>query len=413
MKVKSMPDVSVLEVVLHGEPIGTLTLIPGDRTLLAFDDAYIANARRPTLSLSFKDAFGGLLAGDRPTQARVPPFFANMLPEGSMRDYLAERAGVNPQREFFLLWVLGRDLPGAVTVRPADGEAWPPPDDGNADEDDKVSRRRKALRFSLAGVQLKFSAVMEAAGGLTIPAQGVGGAWIVKLPSLQFQGVPENEYAMMSLAKAIGMDVPDVQLIALEKIEGLPEGLGTAKGPALAVKRFDRTSDDGPVHMEDFAQVFGVFPEAKYKKASYGNMAAVVAAESGERDIEEFVRRLVFSVLIGNADMHLKNWSLVYPDRRNARLAPAYDFVSTIPYIPDTKAALTLGRTKRMDEFSKAELTYFAGKARLSEKLVLDTAAQTVARFHEVWRAEKNDRLSKNLAAAIEAHLKTVPLAHQ
>ncbi|MGK7761226.1 type II toxin-antitoxin system HipA family toxin, partial [Marinovum sp. B10] len=73
------------------------------------------------------------------------------------------------------------DLPGAITITPSDGEAWSP-DTADGGDDHGDDRRENALRFSLAGVQLKFSAVMEASGGLTIPASGVGGSWIVKLP---------------------------------------------------------------------------------------------------------------------------------------------------------------------------------------------------------------------------------------
>jgi hypothetical protein len=54
----------------------------------------------------------------RPVTRRVPPFFSNLLPEGPLRTYLAERAAVKAEREFFLLAVLGEDLPGAVTVTP-------------------------------------------------------------------------------------------------------------------------------------------------------------------------------------------------------------------------------------------------------------------------------------------------------
>ena len=407
-----MPDVSVLQVLLYGEQIGTLTRVPGDRNIFAFSQAYIDNAARPTLSLSFKDALGALITDVPPTQTRVPPFFANMLPEGSMRDYLAKRADVNPKREFFLLWMLGKDLPGAMTIRPADGEALPPESSGDSEarkESDDL--RRHALRFSLAGVQLKFSAAKSAAGGLTIPAEGVGGSWIVKLPSITYDRVPENEYSMMSLAAKIGMEVPELQLVELGSIGSLPEGIGKLKGPALAVKRFDRTPE-GPVQIEDFAQVFRVYPDDKYKKASYRNIAEVIAAEAGNDGVVEFIRRLVFNTLIGNADMHLKNWSLIYPDRRTAALAPAYDFVATIQYIPDEKTALNYARTKRMNEFSRDELSYLAGKARLSEKLVLDTAAETVELFHQAWRTEKkNLPLSKDLIATIEKHVKTVPIA--
>ncbi len=89
------------------------------------------------------------------------PFFSNLLPEGAMRDYLGERAGVNPEREFFLLGVLGQDLPGAITVKPADGGAYLPRINGPVEGDE--DREKQALRFSLAGIQLKFSAVKKKA----------------------------------------------------------------------------------------------------------------------------------------------------------------------------------------------------------------------------------------------------------
>jgi len=113
---------------------------------------------------------------------------------------------VNPVHEFFLLWVLGTDLPGAITIKPTDGEALPAVthNDAQGEQDTQADVRHKnVLRFSLAGVQIKFSAINEARGGLTIPAKGVGGSWIVKLPAREFAGVLENEFAMMTLAPLI------------------------------------------------------------------------------------------------------------------------------------------------------------------------------------------------------------------
>ncbi len=406
-----MANVDVLDVLLYDEPIGTLTRVGDDRTLFAFNDDYSADNNRPVLGLGFKDQLGELITAFRPTQTRVIPFFSNLLPEGRLRTYLAERAGVNPVREFFLLWVLGKDLPGAITIRPADGETWLP-DDHRAAGDDLDDRRDDALRFSLAGVQLKLSATTEAAGGLTIPAGGAGGSWIVKLPSRGFVGVPENEFSMMTLARLVGMDVPALRLIDIGAIRDLPDGIGTLEGQALVIKRFDRLPDGGVVHIEDFAQIFGVYPEAKYKKASMRSIGRVIGAEGGEVDIAEFIRRLTFNTLIGNADMHLKNWSLIYPDRRHAALAPAYDFVSTIAYIPDGKAALNFSRTKRFSEFSADELSHLAAKARLPERLVLDAARETVALFHQHWHAQKaNLPLAAEVVQAVEAHLKTIPIA--
>ena len=404
--------VSTLNVLLYGEPIATITNVGNDRTLFAFMDSYIHDESRPVLGLGFKDALGGLLTNFKPTQTKLTPFFSNPLPEETMRHYLAERAGVNPAREFFLLWVLGQDLAGAITVEPADGEALPPNVQQDIDDEMKID---VPMRFSLAGVQLKFSAVQQANGGLTIPATGKGGSWIVKLPSSRFDAVPENEYSMMELARMLGMDVPETQLLPINQIANIPDGIGKfgdafKNAQAFVIKRFDRAGDQA-VHIEDFAQVFGVYPQDKYKKASMRNIAQVIGIEGQNEDIAEFTRRLVFNTLIGNADMHLKNWSVIYKDKRTASIAPAYDFVSTIPYIPDDSASLKVSRSKKFSDFTLDELSHLAAKAMLPEKLVLDTAKQTVAGFHEIWAKEKAHLpLTKSMIEAIETHLRSIPL---
>ena len=219
----------------------------------------------------------------------------------------------------------------------------------------------------------------------------------------------------MTLAKSIGIDVPDIKLVALDEVEGLPPGIGDLKGDAYAIRRFDRTENgQQAVHIEDFAQVFSVYPEDKYKRASYRNIANVIWTETGEDGLAEYIRRLVFNTLIGNADMHLKNWSLIYNDKKTVKLAPAYDFVSTIPYIADETAALKFGRTRRMDQFSKDELSYMAGKAGLPERLVLNTAKDTINRFFEIWDTEKqNLPLSKRVIEAIQRQTQIVPIAKE
>jgi len=403
-----MSNVFTLNVYLYEELVGTITHVGHDRSLFAFTEEYIDTANRPILSLGFKDVYGGLIADFKPVQTKLLPFFSNLLPEEAMRTYLAERAGVKPEREFFLLWVLGQDLPGAVTVRPADGEELPAVASEFADAENITE---SPMRFSLAGVQLKFSAVQQTAGGLTIPATGTGGSWIVKLPSSRYEGVPENEYSMMELARQIGMDVPETQLLNINDINNIPAGIGQFGDSAFAIKRFDRGEDGKTVHIEDFAQVFGVYPHDKYKKASMRNIAKVIGLEGQEEDIAEFVRRLVFNTLIGNADMHLKNWSLIYNRKQVPSIAPAYDFLSTIAYIPDNEAALKVSRSKKFSDFSMDELSHMAAKAMLPEKLVLDTAKETVTKFHELWSSEKAHLpLSKGIIKAIENHLKALPL---
>ncbi|MBV0934783.1 type II toxin-antitoxin system HipA family toxin [Marinobacterium weihaiense] len=399
--------VSTLNVLLHGEPVGTITNVGHDRTLFAFTDGYVNDESRPVLGLGFKDSLGGLLTDFKPTQTRLLPFFSNLLPEERMRHYLAERAGVNPAREFFLLWALGQDLPGAITVEPANGEALPPNYHNETQGDPK---REAPMRFSLAGVQLKFSAVQQAKGGLTIPATGQGGSWIVKLPSSRFEAVPENEYSMMELARMLGMDVPETQLLPINQIANIPEGIGQFGESAFVIKRFDR-ADGRAIHIEDFAQVFGVYPHDKYQKASMRNIAQVLGIEGQDEDIAEFTRRLVFNTLIGNADMHLKNWSVIYKDKHTASIAPAYDFVSTVPYIPDDSAALKVSRSKKFSDFTLDELSHLAAKAMLPEKWVLEIAKETVVGFHEVWAKEKAHLpLTQSMIEAIERHLRSIPI---
>lgn len=402
---------NALSVRLYGKHIGVITRLAGDRQLFAFEQDYIDDPQRPTLSLSFKGSTGGLVTNFRPVGRRVPAFFSNLLPEGHLRDYLAQRADVNPDREFFLLAVLGADLPGALVIEPLESDRQSSePRDARADDTRNDSRGgEEPLRFSLAGVQLKFSAVMEASGGLTIPAGGLGGSWIVKLPSARFKAVPENEFAMLELARRIGISLPDNKLIDVASIKGLPEQAHTVEGKALAVKRFDRLPDGTPVHMEDFAQVFGEFPNNKYKFHSYANIAAVLWAEIGEEAVIEFVRRLVFSVVIGNADMHLKNWSLLYPDRRTPALSPGYDFVATLPYIPGDTLGLSFGDSRSLSEITPDQMRRFADTARIPASPLWKIAVETAERTAESWKTlEHADALPIDLKGAIGKQILSV-----
>lgn len=399
-----MTKVNTLRVLLHGELIGTLSHLPGDKNFFSFSTEYINRQDRPTVSLSFKDRFGELITDPQWTQTRLPPFFSNLLPEGYMREYLAKRVGVNDEHEFFLLAALGRDLPGALQVC-ADHEIPP-----RQSREIINNTTKSPLQFSLAGIQVKFSATKTTDKRWTIPVNGVGGSWIIKLPSNNYRGVPENEYSMMELARRIGIDVPETALISLQQIRGIPEEMGSMGPSAFVIKRFDRGGGGKLIHTEDFAQIFGVYPEKKYRAASYRNIAEVVWLETGEKGIAEWIRRLVFSILIGNGDMHLKNWSLIYPNQRTAALAPAYDLVSTIPYLPNESLALNFLDSKAFDAVTLAQFKRFAIKTQLPENLVLQTVQQTIQSFADAWHSMTDLPIEGSLKQAIEAHLTTLPL---
>jgi hypothetical protein len=162
---------------------------------------------------------------------------------------------------------VGHDLPGAVRVLPAlDGEGdeseWLP-------KPAPMSAAQHALeqdtwRFSLAGVALKFS-MLAKGDRLTLPAFGVGGDWIVKLPDQTYPDVPRNEFTMMSLAASVGIAVPPVRLVHRDELDGLPPDVWTSREEwAYAIRRFDRDAHRDSVHIEDLVQVRNVYPEDKY-----------------------------------------------------------------------------------------------------------------------------------------------------
>lgn len=405
MNVRSGSPPSALAVRLHGRRIGVITRLAGDRHIFAFEEDHVDDPGRPTLSLAFKSASGGLVTEIRSYRVRVPPFFSNLLPEGHLRSYLAARIGVKPEREFLLLHALGADLPGAVTVASMDADV-PDRNDRHPREASDDGRARAPLRFSLAGVQLKFSAIMEAAGGLTVPADGIGGSWIVKLPSARFPAVPQNEFVTMELARRIGIPVPRTRLVPVHEIAGLPDDVAAVGDHALAVERFDRGPGGSRIHMEDFAQVFGLYPERKYGRRSCAGIASVLSAEAGAEAVEDFVRRLAFSVLTGNADMHLKNWSLLYADGVTPSLSPAYDLLATIPYLPNDRFALTFGGTKDIHGITREQIRRFADKADLAVGPLWRVVQETVDATVEAWRRhDAKSMLPDDIRTSLDRHL--------
>ncbi len=397
-----------LEIRLGEIRVGTLTLLEGDRTIFTFREDYISKARRPVLSQAFINMAGKLLTEFRPTRMKLHPFFSNLLPEGHLRTYLAERGGVNPEREYMLLQLLGDDLPGAVIVKPDDNIRHAVERKGETE----TIKGEQPYRFSLAGVQLKFSAMLESKGGLTIPAKGVGGDWIVKLPSQNFMHVPENEWSMLHMAGEAGIRVPETHLVPLDKIKNLPD-LGIFSGRnALAVKRFDRKEDGSRIHIEDFAQVYSQYPKNKYGKVSYLNIANMLWTLTGEEGLIDFIRRLVFTIIIGNGDMYLKNWSFIYRDGITPALSPAYDFVSTIPYIPGDTLALTLSQTKKFEEITVKHFKQLAEKAELPTFIVMQTMKEAMDTVTSVWKTHRlHYELPKDIINRIDTHISRLSLS--
>ena len=179
--------------------------------------------------------------------------------------------------------------------------------------------------------------------------------------------------------------------------------------PALAVRRFDRTPRQR-VHAEDFAQVFGQRPPDKYRHYTCADLARVLATFCDDRSVEEFARRLMYSALVGNGDLHTKNWCLIYRDGRTPELFPAYDLLCTTAYLPDDAPALPLGAARRWQSLALDDFAAVADAARVSRAAFVRAATETAERFRDCWReASRSLPLRDAVTDAIERQLATVP----
>ncbi|MFC4006046.1 type II toxin-antitoxin system HipA family toxin [Nonomuraea purpurea] len=343
----------------------------------------------------------------RAASGSVPEWFANLLPEqgSGLRNLIGRELGRSNPHDFQVLMFLGEDLPGNVRV--VSESAVPVMPEPTAEPHDDGTG---TVRFSLAGVQAKFSMRWEGKG-LVLPVSGRGGDWIVKLPDRRFPEVPANEYSMLTWASLVGIDVPEIRLIHGTDLLGLPDGLIHPEERAFAVRRFDRPAG-GRVHQEDFAQIREIAVASKYDRATYAGLARFINALCPQ-DMEEYLRRLAAIVVMGNLDAHLKNWTLRYPDGVTARLSPAYDFVSVSAY-DDFRAeelAFPVNGGKVAKLITLDNFRSLARRAGLEADLVLRVVGETAAALVDTWPQVKADSAVPSFVSAhIEQRLKSLPL---
>lgn len=182
-----------------------------------------------------------------------------------------------------------------------------------------AANRMATLAFSISGVQPKWTAHLDLEGDWVVDR---GGPWIVKPPNPLYPYLPELEWLGMRLLEAVGVPVAESGL--------LPAAEG---GWVFLSKRFDLAPNGTKLAMEDFCQLLGVSEERKYH-SSLEKVAHVLLkfSKTPEQDSEYLWKIAVTSWLIGNADLHLKNLSML-----ERQLSPAYDMVPTQLILPSTE----------------------------------------------------------------------------
>ena len=406
----SADEINVLRLILHGRLVGYLAGFHNGRNILSFADEFKSDAARPTFSLITHPGFprsDQLMLQPWVRNQRLHPTLSNLLPEGSLRELIAQGLKVHIDNEFHILSYLGQDLPGALVAEPME------PDDvpdsilsihGKAKvvKFEKVTHEKK---FSLAGVQMKFS-MKEKDGRYNLSKGDTLGDWIIKTPSTKYEDVPVNEFTAMTLASMAGVDVPEIKLVELDKLDNLPQIKLPDEKLAFAIKRFDR-NDGQRIHTEDFAQVLVKYPHEKYNSANYEQIGKILYGFSGDglADTQQLARRLLVNILLANGDAHLKNWSLLYSDQITPQLSPAYDIVTTSVYIDGEKHyALNLGKTKDWYGVTFANFEAWAKRAGVPWRAVKPHLDDTMANARSLWPKKiielpMNDRHKNRLRA--------------
>ena len=392
MNNKRLENIEALEINLHNHRVGILVSYQGGRNILSFDPAYV-NGHQANMTYSLRQL--SYPAWNKPhiTQQRLSPVLSNLLPEGALRQWIISQLKIASDNEFPILAWTGKDLPGALVARPLKGVIpnWAL-SSRECVKPISIPITHQAHHFSLAGVQMKFSSNLKN-GVFKIMDTAQQESWIIKPPDHRFRGVPENEYTAMKLAEMIGVNIPEIRLVDRKQITNMPDINLPDEQFAYAIKRFDRNSGD-KVHMEDFAQIFNFYPHRKYEKGNYEQIAKTLMYYSprGTEDIQQMARRLLANILLGNADAHLKNWSVFYPDKRNPVLSPAYDIVSTFLYIEtDQGAALNMGKKKNWGEISLETFQYWAKRIEISWPAIRAHLVDAISFARESWPKKLKD----------------------
>ena len=396
-----------LEVWLLNQRAGTLWLKDGE---LQFQYSALWLEQPQAIALSQSLPLQAEPFGDRACR----PFFAGLLPEGQLRQRIAQQCQISRSNDFGLLVVIGGDCAGAVSlvvgdqVAAPDAVEWLEQDQLIALLDDLPQRpmlaQRDGLRLSLAGAQDKLPVVFDGAR-IGLPLGSTASTHILKPAIAAVEGSVINEAFCMALGQAMGLQVADTEILA------------AGDRQVLLVGRYDRRRGEGErwlrLHQEDFCQALGIQPELKYQNEGGPDLNACFgllrrATRPSAPQVIRLLDAVAFNALIGNHDAHAKNFSLLYTER-TPTLAPLYDLLCTAVYPTLTaKMAMKLGSKYRFSEVQSRHWEKFAEAAGLSwaqtRKRVTRMAAQlpSMARHLQAEAAYRDAALIGDIANLIE-----------
>ena len=363
----------ILDVYLHEKMAGTLAQNEDGQLVFRYGRDYLdSNGMAISVSMPVRD---------EPYPDRIArPYFSGLLPDEGARRRLAAMLGVSDENAFGLLEIIGGECAGALSLLP-EGQPLP---DFSAESVEALGGKRlselldllrqkpllggeEGVRLSLAGAQDKL-AVCVIDGEIFLPKDGRPTTHILKPFIEGLDGTVENEVFCMKLASRMGLDTPAVS-----------RGMAGNTGYIL-VERYDRVrKENGRIlrlHQEDFCQALGVPPELKYEAEGGPGIASSQAliqkvTQRPAADRRAFQQRVIFHYLVGNADAHAKNYSLLYQGKTPV-LAPVYDVVCTDVYSLAKKMAMKIGERALPDNIRLEDWQKMVPDTRVAKRILSD-----------------------------------------
>lgn len=367
---------TALDVYLHDERAGVLERLDGAVMRFTYDRDWLAAAAAP-ISLSLP------LRAEPYEDSDCRPFFSGLLPEGEFLRSIARTFHISAENPFTVLQEIGGECAGAVSLVTPDSD----PPFASVPSPEWLSDQRLAsllaglparpllagpdddegLRLSLAGTRDKLP-VLRKDDRVGITRGRPPSTHIIKMPPPEIPGLVANEAYCMALARQAGLPVATALPVCADHLE------------ALLVERYDRIQEGVQVrriHQEDFCQASGRPPEMKYESeggpgvAECGALIREHAAGPGAA-LMELLNALFFNLLIGNADAHSKNYSLLLEGPEAPRLAPLYDLLSTRVYGRrfGRKMAMKYGGEYRPDRIRGRHLDRLADDLEIADRRV-------------------------------------------
>ena len=399
-----------LDTYLHGVRAGSLARDDVGDLSFTYDKDYLGLDDSHALSISLP------LREEPFTDDEARPYFSGLLPDSGRKRF--ERVlHVSEGNIFGLLEAIGGECAGAVSFIKA-GEPFPTGEEGgirplsdHALEDAieglaiaPLLSHMRDLRYTLAGVQDKFPACVIN-DRIALPFSGVPSTHILKAASSYVSGSVANEFYCMRLARMAGLTNDGVVHSRIGKQD------------YYVIERYDRVlGSDGRVtriHQEDLCQALGMMPDKKYEAMGGPSIAEylnVIKQHSKvpAKDILVFIRMLTFNYLVGNADAHGKNYSLLYRDDMPS-LAPIYDVLCIAVWREfTTKLSMSIGGEYDPSKIGVSHWRDMASQCELDPGYVVEELGQMATAVRKHSEGLSKEMVEANLWHPIMAEIRKV-----